>query len=167
MSQSQTRGERLWQQLVSAEQKYIASRMGLFRARAALLESSADVAALVQAALGRVPERGTALRLLMDLDEATRCRVFPTLVEVASVGHADIQFARDVILSLNRQWLLDHLPAEVERVLSQGATGEEYRRLAELLDSVRSPYLATLVEKAAASADVDIREVAEDYSIRF
>lgn len=62
---------------------------------------------------------------------------------------------------------MEHLPSEVDRVLDATATDpdgwEPYHRFAELLELVQSPYLKVLVERAAASDNVDIREVADDY----
>lgn len=156
----------LWQRLVDAERRYYAANMELYNARTALLNSDADVLVLVRRALSYPPEWAPALRLLLQLDESRRREMFPMLVELASTAHGNIQLARDVLLSLDRQWLLEHIPAEIERILRQSATYEEYRRFAELLDMVRSPYLATLVEKAAMSTDPDIREVADDYRDR-
>jgi hypothetical protein len=54
----------------------------------------------------------------------------------------------------------------VSEILYRSTEYEEYRRLAELLDMIHSPYLAALVEKAGQSQDIDILEVAEDYADR-
>jgi vacuolar-type H+-ATPase subunit F/Vma7 len=94
--------ERLWRRLVAAENKYYAARMDLYSAKSALLKSDADIVAIIRQALEIVDDRGTALRLLLELDESVRREVFPTLVDVPSVGHRDIQRVRDVILSIDR-----------------------------------------------------------------
>ena len=138
----------------------------LYRVQSELLKSNIDIVAIIQRALETVADRGAALRLLLELDESVRREVVPTLVDVASVGHQDIQLVRDIILSLNRDWLLEHLPNEVQRILEQAIEYEEYRRLAELLETVRSPYLVELVQKAAQSSDIDILEVAQDFADR-
>ena len=158
--------ERLWQRFVAAENRYCAARMDLPAAKSALLGSNADITAILRQALSTVADRGAALRLLLELDESVRREVFPILVDVASVGHRDIQLVRDVILSIDREWVLEHIPVYVSEILERSTEYEEYRRLAELLDMIHSPYLAALVEKAGQSNDIDILEVAEDYGDR-
>ncbi len=167
---SESPSERLWQRYNRADKQHVAASMALFRARTALIQSihpSVKHLERLRSALRDPLERGPALRLLLDLDEALRREVFPTLVELASIGHSDIELVRKVILSLNVDWVLDHIQVEVERILEQSAVRpnnyEEFRRLAELLDMIHSPYLAMLVAKAAVSDDLDIREVAEDF----
>lgn len=148
--------DELWRQLVAAENAFFAARMALF-------QSGADIPGLVVRALDDPSGRGTALRLLPLLDEDARRQVFPQLVELASWGHGYTRDIRDIILSLDRSWVLTHVPPEVDRVLQQSPTYEEYRRLAELLRMLESPYLSSLVHAAAASDDPDIREVANDF----
>lgn len=157
-------GQLLWQRLVAAERQYIAARMALFSARDALLNSETDLIELLRHALKKPSERGAALRVLRILDESVRRQVFPTLVELASVGHSDIQLVREVILSLDAMWLSQHIPDEMERVLERSSTYEEFQRFAELLHVLDSPYLGVLLKRAAASDDPDIRDVAAGFS---
>jgi hypothetical protein len=96
--------------------------------------------------------------------EEVRRHLFQTLIDLAAVSHSDIQLVRDVILSIDRQWLAIHIEPEVDRVLDNAQEYEEFRRLAELLKMMESPHLASLVARAAASDDPDIREVAQDFS---
>lgn len=155
-------GSRLWRDLVTAERQFFRSRMALYSARTALLNSGVDLAELLQRELSQ-SGRGTALRLLPHADESVRRQLFPEVVRAASAAHSDLQLARTVLLSLDSRWLERNLPMEIERILEQGADFDEYRRLAELLNILRSPYLAVLVERAAASPDPHIREVADDF----
>ncbi len=159
----QTPGTLLWQQLVDAERRYYAAKMALVEARSILAKSDADLYDLIRRGLCTVPERGTALRLLSTLDEDIRRKLFPILIDLASVGHADIKLVREVILSIDVHWLEENISAQVERVLRESDTYEEYRRLAELLRLMRSPSLSMLVDRAASSADPDVREVAKDF----
>jgi hypothetical protein len=160
---SQASGQLLWKRLIDAERKFIAARMALFSARSAVLSSEADVIGLLSHALKKPSERGAALRLLLMVDEPARRQVFPTLVELASVGHSDIHLVRDVIMSLDATWLAQQVPDEMEHVLERSATHEEYQRFAELLQVMGSPYLGVLVKKAAASDDPDIQDVAAGF----
>lgn len=152
--------KRLWQRLVSAEDEYYGAWAGISLAE----RDGVDFTEHLRPALGDVRERGTALRFLAVADERVKRRVFPELVEAASVGHADFGLARDVLFSLDREWLLAHLPAEIERILALPTSDdEEYRRFAQILHDLQSPYLAALVARATTSENPHIREVADDY----
>lgn len=154
------RDDPLWQALVRAEQSYYAARTALVHAANV---GSVDTLTVLTRALRNPSERGTALRLLIDLDERVRRQLFPVLVQLAAVEHSDVQLVRATIRSLDAAWVEKHVGQQVEHILRRSATYEEYRRLAELLDALHSTYLKTLVSKAAKSSDVDIREVAEDF----
>ena len=156
--------ERVWQAYVSAEAEYIRAEGTLLRAQSHLSTLSVDsLYLLLERALRGAGERRAALHLLASLDETVRRRLFPALIDLAAVGHKDIQFVRDVIVSLDKDWLTKNLPEQVERILQPSATYEEYRRLAELLSLLHSPLINTLVKQAARSSDLDIREVANDF----
>lgn len=159
-AQVEAQGEMLWQQLIQADKQYFVARMQLLQA----MRTGLDIVSLMRRALDNPLERGPALRLLLNLEEAARRELFPSLIRLASIGHADIQLVREVIFSLDSQWLAEHIPDEIERVLQRSATYEEFRRFAELLRTIHSPYLMVLLEKAAASDDPDIREVVGDFS---
>ncbi|MGH9116596.1 MAG: hypothetical protein ACRD0A_01570 [Acidimicrobiales bacterium] len=60
-------------------------------------------------------------------------------------------------------WVEANIGKEIRPILEHGR-GEEYRRLAELLDDQRSDLLDELVARAAGSEDADVREVAEDFA---
>lgn len=158
-SHTAQRAELLWQTMFNAEQAFIGARMAFVQA----VQSGDDVVPILEKALRNPSQRGMALRVLPLLDESIRRQVFPTLVALAAVGHSDIQLDRDVMRSIASDWVQEHLSSAVEKILDCSPTYEEYRRLAELLDLLHSPYLRTLVEKAAQSDDLDIREVASDF----
>lgn len=161
-SHTAQRAELLWQTMFNAEQAFIGARTAFVQAA----QSGDDVVPLIEKALRSPSQRGTALRLLPLLDESIRRQVFPTLVELAAVGHSGIQLVRDVVRSIAGDWVQEHLGSQVEKILDCSPTYEEYRRLAELLDLLHSSYLRTLVEKAAQSDDLDIHEVASDFGGR-
>lgn len=149
----------LWQTMFNAEQTFIGARMAFVRAA----QAGDDVVPIIEKSMRNPSQRGTTLRLLPLLDESIRRHMFPRLVELAAVGHSDIQLVRDVIRSIADDWVQEHIGSEVEKILGCSPTYEEYRRLAELLDLLHSPYLRTLVQRAAQSDDLDIREVASDF----
>lgn len=152
--------EQLWNTFVAAESCFYAARMDFTRR----LREGADATDLLRRALTSVSERGAALRMLIDLDDARRRALFPTLVDLASVETRHLLLVRQVILTIDPDWLAEHLPVEVERILDSSPEYDMYRRLAQLLQAARSPHLARLVERAAASDDLDTREVADDFS---
>lgn len=151
--------EPLWRQFVTVDRRYHALRADLLRA----FTSEAALSSLLRSALRNIDERATALRLLTLLNESVRRLLLPDLVQLAAFGHKDILLVREVLLLLDPEWREQHLPDEIEAALRSPNPTEEYRRLAELLRVLHSPYLATLVKSAAGSDNVDIREVAEDF----
>ena len=111
-------------------------------------------------------QRDVALRLLLLLDNDMRKAVFDILVNLASVGHSDIQLCRDVIQVMPRKWVLDRIMAVVDSVLRDNPDDyESYRRYAELLKELDQNLLRQLVERAALSSDIDVQEVASDFMV--
>ena len=161
-SHTAQRAELMWQTMFNAEQTFIGARMAFVQA----VQSGDDVVPIIKKALKSPSQRGTMLRLMPILDESIRQQMFPMLLELAAVGHSDIQLVRDVIQTIATGWVEEHIGGEVDKILECSPTYEEYRRLAELLVLLHSPYLRTLIEKAAKSDDLDIREVASDFSSR-
>ena len=156
--------ERSWQAYVSADADCLRAQRMLTRARTILSKLSPEsLYERLEQALHRVGERRAALHLLLSLDETIPQRLFPALIDLASVGHKDIQLVRKVITAFDKEWLERNLPDQIKRILQPSATYEEYRRLAELLVLLQSPLIRTLTEQAARSSDPDIREVADDF----
>jgi len=88
--------------------------------------------------------------------------LFNKLIQLASVGHADIELVRKVILSFPKIWLLNHIENSAEPVLKQGKE-EEYRRLLELYINIDQELTQRLIRQALENDDPDIREVGEDF----
>ena len=123
-----------------------------------------DKVEILRNGLHCVPLRGVALRLLLLLDNDMRKAVFDILVNLASVGHSDIQLCRDVIQVMPRKWVLDRIMAVMDSVLRDNPDDYEvYRRYAELLNELDQNLLRQLVERAALSSDIDVQEVASDF----
>lgn len=111
----------LWRSVVTRELAYIQSRQEF-------LNSCAERVTTIQKGLQNSGERGTALRLFFYLSLPERQSLFDELVELASVGHPDIELCREAILSLPKTWLLANIENSAEGLLAEG-TDEEYRRL--------------------------------------
>src|SRR5919108_363940 len=157
MSEQRLRSDAdLWVELVEAEERYHAAHWKFNR-------YCGDRVEVFRNALKGVRGRATALRLLLNAREDERRSLLPTLIDLASVGTADIGLVRDVIKSLDRTWVLQHIGRYSDPVLASGGY-EEYRRLAELFRELDSPaLLSELVKKALGSSDPDVREVGEDF----
>ncbi|MBA2305758.1 MAG: hypothetical protein H0W08_24430 [Acidobacteria bacterium] len=144
-----------WENLLEAESEF-------FRARRRVIEVGDSLVSLIRRALQIPSERGTALRLLLVVDVTQRMSHFSELMQLASVGHADVDLCRKVIQSIPGYWVESNLKAEILPIL-EGGGSEEYRRLAELLTELNSQLLNDLVEMALSSDDEDINEVGHDF----
>jgi hypothetical protein len=139
--------------------------------------SGLDLSEVLEGAIENPTERRAALRLLaQDMpanealgivgNEAYRRFVFPQLVDYAAYGEADLDLVREVILAMDREWVLGQIGALVDTILNrEDITYWEYGRLAELLELLDSPMLENIVRRAEASDDRDIREVAERFRL--
>jgi hypothetical protein len=145
-----------WEELVLAEEAYIARRMELF---------SSGAEAQLRLALGSPRGVGTALRVLVDAPLELVMNLFDVLFVLAVTTHSQVGLARTVLGRLDRGWLASALQPSVEEWLVRPELGwEGYRRLAELLSFLEQRSLLTeVVRRAASSDDDDVREVAEDF----
>jgi hypothetical protein len=145
-----------WEELVLAEEAYVARRRALF---------SSDAEAQLRLALASPRGVGTALRALADAPPELVMSLFDVLFVVAATTHAQVGLARAVLGRLDPGWLASALQSPVEELLARPELGwEEYRRLAELLSALEQRSLLTkVVQHAALSDDDDVREVAEDF----
>jgi hypothetical protein len=151
--------DRLWREVHAAESAFI-------RARVAFVRGAHDPTSVLRRALGRPPERGTALRVLELLPESFSRPLLDTLVASASVGHADVGLVRSVIGRIDRAWLLGEIEAHVRTQLATGGE-EEYRRLAELYEELDETLWRQHLDRCAVHADPAIREIAEDARAAF
>jgi hypothetical protein len=149
------KGNPLWQELIEHEANYIQARMAFFN-------QAPNKLATIQTALHDPAQRGTAFRLLDFLPLDDRQRLFPDLLELASVAHSDLDQCRQAILTLPKQWLLAHIETTAETLLDHG-TDEEYRRLLELYLHIDRALAQRLATQALHHPDSDIREVGEDF----
>lgn len=127
-----------------------------------LLREAQDLKSLLETALGNPQERGGALRLLLILGEKEIREHVKSLIRIASVGHSDIALAREVILRLDKDWLLNIIESHVAPVLETGGE-EEFRRLAELFKLVDTKLLHKHLEQCAAHPSPEVREIASDF----
>jgi hypothetical protein len=103
-----------WLALVDAENAF-------FRARMRFLEQADDRVAVLREALRTAGQGGAALRLMLAgcVSEEEVRALFSDLVNVASVGHSNIEPVRLVILSLSREWVIANIEAAAEPLLRE------------------------------------------------
>lgn len=126
------------------------------------MTGAADRSHVLREALQSVGQRGTALRLLLALPTREREAHFDRLVELASVGHADIGLVRDVILTMPREWVLARIEPIADRILDAGGE-DEYRRFLELFADLDKDLALRLASRAIGHPDDGVREAGEDF----
>ncbi len=147
--------QQLWQQFVNQANAYNQSRQVFF-------QQCKDRITIIREALHNPSQRRVALLFFEYLNE-TECQdLFDDLIDLASVGHSDIELVRQVILSFPQSYLLAKIESSAEIFLGNG-TDEEYRRLLELYLEIDISLVRRLIDRALKSSDPDIYEVGEDF----
>jgi hypothetical protein len=159
IAELQSLPDQLWRDLVEAYNAYTQASWRFFA-------EGVDRVAVFRDAL-RSPECKIALFLARHLNVDERQKLFPEWVYLSSIAHGGIQVARDMILSLPRQWVVEHIEREAEPLLvaSDAKYGfEEYRRLLELYEQLADRELLTrLAHRAEQHPDEDVREAGADF----
>jgi len=145
-----------WEELVAAENAYLAKRMALF---------AAGPEHQLRLALGAPRGVGTALRALLDGPIELCMSLIDALFRVAVTTHSQVGVARHVIARIDPGWLRVSLEPLVDSLLDRpGASWEDFRRTAELLAELgQRDLLDEVVRRADQSSDGDIREVGDDF----
>lgn len=145
-----------WEDLVAAEEAYIAKRKALF---------SSDVDRQLRLALASPRGVGTALRVLRDAPVELTMDLLDDVFVAAVTTHPQVGLAREVLGRVDAGWLASVLrPLVAARVERSDASWEDYRRVAELLSSLmQQDLLNKVVRCASLSDDADIKEVAMDF----
>ena len=144
----------VWRRLVDSHKAFsLASRE--------FLSPRTDRVALVRQAL-RTDDRATAVFMAPHLPISEIQQLLDVWVALASHLNGFTQTARDLILRLPRDWVLERIEAVAEPLLETG-TDEEYRRLLELYRLLDSELTLRLARRAAASPDRHVREVGEEF----
>ncbi len=146
--------QELWQHFVKAEQSFFAARTRLTQSPSAV--------ALIRAGLARPSERAAALAAAALLPTGKKQELFGDLLALASFAHGRIGVARDIILSLPHDWLLENIERYAEPLLAYDDY-EEYRRLLELYSLIDHDLTLKLARRAAAHSDADIKGAGEDF----
>ncbi len=119
---------------------------------------------MLREALHTIDERGAVLRVLLCgcIPEPEIRLLFADLIDLASSSHADIHLVDEVILSLDRAWVIANIEAAAEPAL-RNEEEFAYRRYLELYTQLDRWLTAGLVARALASAEPGIREAGAEF----
>jgi hypothetical protein len=106
----------------------------------------------------RSGNRQAAITIARRLAVDERRELLGELLLLASRENGLILAARQLILSLPHDWLLQHLESAVEPLLERG-DAEEFLRFIELYADLNKELALRLARRAAAAADPEVREV--------
>jgi hypothetical protein len=148
-----------WEDLVDADEAYLAQRRAMYEA--GIMQSQ------LRLALATAAGRGVALQVLSDAPVELVAELLDPVFAVSLATHGPLGLAREVLARLDPEWLGPRLRVLVDRRLDAPDPEEpyeDYRRIAELLDSLgQRAILADVVRRAEASDDPDVVEVADDF----
>lgn len=146
--------EELWSRLKAS---YVAYRQVVQEFSA----PSVDRVGILKLSL-RGSDRHVAIHLLPYLAVDELKQLLDELVFLASFSHGAIQFIRDQILRLPREWVVERIEATADPLLVDG-TYDEYRRLLELYDVLDPTLTRRLAIRAIHHSDPDIQEAGQDF----
>jgi hypothetical protein len=88
--------------------------------------------------------------------------LFSEWVHLARCAHSPFKPAWDVILSLPRDWVLQHIEPEVDAIL-RAEEEDDYWMFLQLYERLDRDLTLKLARRAAGHTDPHIRELGEDY----
>lgn len=145
----------LWREYLKAEQERWRVRRELFTNCSSLVE-------LVRAGLHDPGQRPSALGVAALLEDDERKELFSELLAIAISFSGSTIDARDLILSLPKEWVLANIEAAAEPLLRNGDYGD-YRGLFQVYTRLDRSLADKLAHRAAADSDEDIKEAGQDF----
>jgi hypothetical protein len=146
----------LWNQYVQARQQVEILKHRLFA------EERTMIPELIRRSLKDPHECLYALEAAAMLPIEERKELLPDLVAVASYAGAHLVRARQLILSLPIDWLIQNIEAASEPLLEYG-DAEEFRRILELYSQLQPALTARLAERASTHTNPEVRSAGEDF----
>jgi hypothetical protein len=148
--------DKLWRRLVEAETAFYWARHTLFSScRNKLVE-------LTKEALDDPHQRVTALGIVKLLTVEERQVLLPDVLPLACTIHGQTEFARELVLGLPRQWLIDHIEQAAAPLLGFDDY-EEYSGVFQIYLELDTKLARSLAERAAGHSNPDIREAGEHF----
>lgn len=143
----------LWESVCRSEAEFVSSRMRF-------VQEAKDLEACLRGALAKPSQRGVALRLLLGLDVEVKKALFSDLVNLLSVAHSDITLAKQVVLQIPSEWVIEEIGDPVSTLLESGG-GEEYLRIGEFLAELDKSLLIEHLRRASSHNDSAVRDIVE------
>ena len=144
----------LWKQMEGAHETLMRTLGQFFKG-----DESARLAFLREQYNGN---RNLVLFVLQYLPQEELKKVLPFLLEHARSVHGHLHKVREIILTIPKEWLVDHIEAAADPLL-ESATYDDYRRFLELYFAIDLNLTERLARRAKDSADPDIKEAGEDF----
>ena len=152
---SQLNNEVAWNELKYAYANFVKAQMNFF-------QKSPDIVATLRRALDDPEERILALETAALLPIEQRQSLFFDLLTCVSYCHGATALSRDLILSLPRKWILQHIEDAVEPILQAGGY-EEYQALLDLYFLLDRDLTRRLATRALNQSDPELNEIASDF----
>lgn len=146
----------LWRRVVETEGVFHAARAKFFSA------CRPGLVGLMRLALSVPYERVSALGIIKLLTIEERQLLLPELLSLASFNHGLTAAARDVVLALPHQWLIDHIE-EASEPLLQFNNYEEYQGLFKIYIELDVRLANKLAKRASKHPNADIQDAAQHF----
>jgi hypothetical protein len=102
--------------------------------------------------------RAAAVALLEKMGADEQKQLFAELMQLARSAHGPLAVVRKIIASLPRDWVLERIDAEVERIFDDQQY-DDYWMCLELLAELDRDRAVRLAQRATRSSDAEIREL--------
>jgi hypothetical protein len=110
----------------------------------------------------RGPDRAVVLQVVSSLGVDDRKALFREWINLARAAHSPFQVAWDIIESLPREWVLQHIEKEVDAIL-ENEEETDYWMFLQLFARLDHGLVKKLAMRAAHHGHPDIRELGQDY----
>ena len=148
-----------WKDFLKSENTYFAARQKFAQ------NANINKMSLVRAALHKATERGCALRYLISVGDIDCNYLLNELLEIASLSSPNIQMARDLILRVDKNIVINGIELKLNDAFLSN-DDEVIRRLAELSILIDMNLFKNLVSRALENSNSDIKEIGEDFQSR-
>lgn len=145
--------ENKWQQLVESHLKFSRTLKEFF-------SDDIDRVAVLRQAFQR-GEIATALYVAPYMPASELTQLFEQLVHI-STAHGYAGIAREIILSLPREWVLSNIERTINFLLAKGFA-DDYRRILELLFELDYELTRKYAQKAIDHPDEEVQEAGQDF----
>lgn len=140
---------------------YVTSYRSYLEASHQFLTGDHDRVAILKKAF-RSSDRYFAITLLKFLQQEELQQLFEDLVFLASFAHGSVDYVREIIHKLPKEWVISRIEQIAEPLLENGDY-DAYRRLLELYIELDETLTRRLAQRAFQSTDYDIHEAGEDF----